>query len=183
LYEKELPQSFTDSEIDKFSDEIAFYVNSGKRVGLLDILYANGGDGKLLVTLSSKINLSKDLFAYSGWNTASNSLGTVISQLMLSFHGNAYKNSIFTAERILDDFVYQSVVRKKVEGILKAAGEDVWNLKMGKKEVEKILYDMIHKEVVLKQLFVNEMLEFFCILPWPRTFETDIRVTRFTGGM
>lgn len=182
LSQGELPECFSASEIDKFSDEIAFYVKAGKRVGLLDIVYANGGDGRLLESLGAKINLGRDLYAYSGWNTASNALGTVISQLLLSSKGDALKNSIFTVERILDDYVYQSVVRKKVEGILKAEGEDVWNLKREKNEADKILFETIHNEAILKQLFMKEMPEFICAFPWPRTFEADIRVIKLTGG-
>lgn len=182
LFEGELPKCFADSEIEAFADEIVQYVNSGRRVGLLDILYANGGDGRLLKALASRIDLSGDLSAYSGWNTASNALGTVISQLMLGSRGDLYKNSMFTAERILDDYVYQSVVRRKLENALKAGGEDVWNLKMGKNGADKILYEAIHEETVMEQLFVNEMPEFVCMLPWPRIFEADIRVTKLTGG-
>lgn len=180
LFDGKLPESFKDEELKMFADEISKYVKMGKKVGLLDIAYANGGDGKLIKILASAMDL-KDLRAYSAWNTASNALGTILAQLMLCQSGDKNKNSAFCIERFLDDLIYQSIVRKRIEHKLKTMGVDIWNLKDKKEETERMLYKHMHEEPLLKQLFKDVIPEFTCTLPWPRIFEAGIDIVNVWG--
>lgn len=175
LYEGALPAGYTDQELEEFADEIALYMKKAKRVGLLDIVYSNGGDERLLKVLASRVDI-ESLGAYSAWNTASNALGTILAQMMLCTCGDRLKNAAFNVERILDDLVYQSIVRKRMEMALKGMGCDIWNLKEKKEEAEKMLSVYMHEESVLKELFKNDVPQFTCRLPWPRIFEADIQI-------
>ncbi len=49
-----------------------------------------------------------DRFAYAGWNTDGNTLGTVIANsVLLSVYNQARENTFFNALRILEDNFYQ----------------------------------------------------------------------------
>lgn len=85
---------------------------SGKIVAVADIAYSNGGDIKFAKMISSAIGLLK-LGGYAGWNTSSNTLGTVICQsIFYYFYGNTKTHRLFTAERVYEDLSYCAYVRK-----------------------------------------------------------------------
>ena len=159
LNEGELQSSYSEKELVGFAQRIADAVYSGKKVGLLDIVYANGGDGRLLYALSKKINLL-DLSGYAAWNTASNSLGTILAQLSLYALAEPEKNVKFTAERLLDDYLYQSVVRRKLEKVLKERGLDIWNLKDGKSTADTLLAEYFRKSEELAWMFPEKRVVF-----------------------
>lgn len=92
-------------------------------MGLLDIYFAGGGEGCLL-RLAAQQGLLLRLAAYAGWNTASNSLGTILGQLLAgSSSGAGRRLDRFTKERLLDDWIYQAIVRPQWNQELRAA---VW---------------------------------------------------------
>lgn len=175
LYQGELPPGYSEEELQEFAQRIALAVNSGKKVGVLDIAYANGGDGRLLYALSKKIDLL-DLFGYSAWNTASNSLGTILAQLSLYAFTESQKNLIFTAERLLDDYLYQSVIRRKLEKVLKDSGLDFWNLKHAKNTADMLLMEYFQKSEEMLRMFPGKRVIFSCRLAWARTFECEIEI-------
>jgi hypothetical protein len=88
---------------------------AGRPVALADVLCVNGSDlilGNLLVQQPEIVQLS----AYGGWNTAGNTLGTVLAQAVL--HRLAVQNGAdpgriqahleFLFLRFLDDYFYQA---------------------------------------------------------------------------
>jgi len=91
---------------------------AGRLVGLADVAYANGADPELIAALARRGGAAH-LTAYAGWNTASNTIGTVITQLCLAAApaiGQAEQpqsSRPFLACRLLDDYGYQSRVRKQ----------------------------------------------------------------------
>jgi hypothetical protein len=180
LYEEDLPSGYTAEDLEGFARRIADVVRSGKKVGILDIAYANGGDGRLLYALSRKINLL-DLYGYAAWNTASNALGTILAQLSLYALVEPEKNIRFTAERLLDDYLYQSLVRRKLEKTLKEQGLDVWNLKNRKNTANALLTEYIQQCEELTWLFPVKRVVFSCRLAWARTFECEIDVIDIVG--
>jgi hypothetical protein len=176
-------EDYTGEELDEMVSKIEGPLDAGKTVGLLDAAYANGGHAAFMQKVRERNLLGflkfRGIFprriirAYAGWNTASNSLGTVLCQLSARLYAERRglppgRNSIFTLERYLDDCLYQSVVRPRIEARLREEGLNVLNLGGAKAQAERRIF----RE--LKALSPN--LDFSFSLPWPRTFEGDIEI-------
>jgi len=93
-----------------FVNEIAEEIKAGNRVIIADIAFANGSDNSLMKELFEK-NLLDKVSAYSGWNTASNTLGYAIGQGMMSKTMDAVGHRQLLAVRYLDDWAYQANIR------------------------------------------------------------------------
>lgn len=85
-------------------------------LALLDLAYANGGDPELIAALQAAG--LQNLQAYAGWNTASNSIGSLVAQLCAALgntgRGNDKHNRQLLAIRLLDDYLYQSQLRQQL---------------------------------------------------------------------
>lgn len=76
---------------------------SGRPLALADLAYANGGDPWLLEQLLPPLS------AYAGWNTASNSLGSVLSTSVLAWRRESQPTARRAlALRLLEDELYQA---------------------------------------------------------------------------
>lgn len=93
---------------------LAAWHADGKPVAVADLAYANGGDPVMVGALERALPL-RALAAYAGWNTASNSLGGLLAQCVLA-HGSygATANRAILCLRLLEDLVYQAIVRQAV---------------------------------------------------------------------
>lgn len=88
----------------------------GERVALADVRYPNGAD-EALVRALAEADLLGRLEAFGGWNTAGNTLGSVVAiaaaavvgRASGTFDARAARVALLT--RLLDDFAYQAVVR------------------------------------------------------------------------
>lgn len=171
------------AELDEMVSKIEGLLDAGKSLGILDAAYANGGhlafarklrERKLLgFPVLRGIFPHRIIHAYAGWNTASNSLGTVLCQLSARRRAerrglSPAGSSVFTLERYLDDCLYQSLVRPRIEARLKEEGLNVYNLGSAKEKVEREIFGE------LKALVPR--LDFRFSLPWPRVFEGDIEI-------
>ena len=156
--------------------ELNFFLNSIERakqlaqtqIGLADITFPNGSDIELMEGLSSR-SLLKSIIAYAGWNTASNSLGTVISWLVLSA-----ESPNFRFIRLMDDWGYQAICRQKVgENWGANFGEEFTNFdkeesrKKAEKQIRSCLGDFMEN-------WLEEKRSFGVSLPWERLFEVEI---------
>jgi len=93
--------------------DIGHEVKAGHRVAVADIAYGNGADNTLMAELSKRGLLFK-LEAYSGWNTASNTIGYAIGQGILASQMTAEAKNRLLAIRFLDDWGYQANVRDTI---------------------------------------------------------------------
>jgi len=159
-------------ELASFAKRIADAVTKGEKCYLLDVAYANGGDPELLKSLAKYIDISK-LYGYSAWNTASNATGTILSQIVLSAGENSEENKRFTYSRILDDVIYQAIIRKRLNQKLIERGLDPYNI-----TDVKIAETLLQAERVVVKPLVNELMpdvadDFGFSLRWLRTFEIE----------
>ena len=91
-------------------------LDAGELVALADVRYPNGADEALVRALAEAGVLGR-LEAFGGWNTAGNTLGSVVAVAAAAVVGRATGSFDHRAARIalltrlLDDFAYQAVVR------------------------------------------------------------------------
>lgn len=170
------PCDYSSDTMDQFAKRVAGLIEAGKRVYFLDVAYANGGQGDILHRIHKFVDVSK-LWGYSAWNTASNALGTILAQVVLSTDAKEEENRCFTLERFLDDFAYQGVVRQQLKAELVTKGEDILNLKE-KKVSDKILSQLMEVFMKKEPIFEGKQLELSCELPWARIFEANILIKK-----
>lgn len=111
-----------------FVAEVARNVRDGGQVAVGDIAFANGADNALMAELAKRGLLFR-LAAYSGWNTASNTLGYAIGQGLLAHRMKPAAKDRLLATRLLDDWAYQANVRWALgREVLEPAGGDWYYL-------------------------------------------------------
>lgn len=98
---------------------LAAWQAQGKPVALADVAYPNGADPLLmehLLDARCPLDLGA-LAAYGAWNTAGNTLGVVAAQASCAQRigadpARAHAQRVFLAHRFLEDWGYQTVVRR-----------------------------------------------------------------------
>jgi hypothetical protein len=107
--------------VDEFARSLALAVAEGHTCAVVDAAYVNGGDIELGEALRRHVDLAQ-LAGFGGWNTAGNTLGTVLAHSVIRHlqrvHG-ATPEAIaahvrFLFVRFVDDFLYQGIVRSRV---------------------------------------------------------------------
>ncbi len=157
-----------------FVKEVKTYLNQGRPVMVADVKYGNGADNGLVPLLFQE-GVAYRLSAYSGWNTAGNSLGFALAQGLLRPLLSQEQRETLLQQRYLDDWAYQSNAR------LTVAKEVVWpqhwpnsGLNTEQKQQTEAA---IRQEVaaVAQPLLGREALRRYHItLPWSRLFEVDV---------
>lgn len=138
-----------------------------KPVLLVDLFFPNGGSFELLNDIDYR-----NLLGYSAWNTSSNALGSALCNAMAYLaNPKSPANQAFLKERIMDDCIYQYIVRRKVSKILYEQKCSVFNLQDATPLATAEIAKMIHQ--------YDYMIDYtpyqFC-LPWRRMFEIEIKV-------
>ncbi len=186
----------------KFAEQIAAAQKHGLNTAVADVAFANGADIKFTKYLLEKSDVA-NLLGYASWNTAGNTLGTVLAHSVVRFisisHGKrelaAEKNHHkFIFERFVDDFLYQSVVRLKEKISCGLSGVSTLNMTESQREkysltIQKELsrragkifsrkYAMSH---LIKlpggggyEIEIEGPLTVDARLPWPRLFEVEL---------
>jgi hypothetical protein len=122
-------------------------LKAGRITAIADIAYANGADRSFSEAMAQNLRLSK-LSAYGAWNTAGNTLGTVITQATLRWLSLVFRHKLDNVDdsdrahlqclfsRFLDDWIYQSEVREKISSFCRTEGISPFNLDDDRKRVE-----------------------------------------------
>lgn len=153
-----------------FVYKIQDYLEEGCKVALCDAAYSNGGDLELIHYLD-ELELLPQLCSYAGWNTHCNTLGTTLSQMMLC-DDFSYNLSY----RLIEDVLYQSLVRKEVtDNKLKKLGFSLNDVYKHHQKVEEV----IKKELICQynQFKLSQTLPINLTnvkLPWKRMFEIEL---------
>ncbi|WP_226704241.1 DUF4127 family protein [Microbulbifer elongatus] len=148
-----------------------------KPLALLDLAYANGGDPELMAVLEQQAGAGiSALRAYAGWNTASNSIGSLVAQLCASLRtpasdeGKAHNQHLLVT-RLLDDYLYQSRLRQSLRATQKAR-----DLPDGDVTALNEVYFTSATEWLERQGFDAVQLH-SVYFPWQRSFEIGLRTT------
>jgi len=147
---------------------ISIAKNSKKPVLIADVACANGADNLLVKSLlGNGLNLDR-VYAYAGWNTTGNTLGSAISiglaryfaEKTQSFNFDNFKKLFLI--RLADDWAYQTVIRQKIRAITSKA-----DVELLKEELTPFVLNLAKK--------INLPLsDFELSFPWDRTFEVEI---------
>ncbi|HEX9387665.1 MAG TPA: DUF4127 family protein [Anaerolineales bacterium] len=180
---------------EEFCRAIVNAVRGGKQVALADVAFVNGSDLILGNQLVHHPEIAR-LAGYGGWNTAGNTLGSVIAQTVI--YMVALKDDIqleqrkahleFLFLRFLDDYCYQALERSlcmledlPVYGLSPTEAR----LPDGEiaRNIEKKVAERLEKQAkILEKLFqdagVLKAARLFDIyLPWQRLFEIGCTVS------
>lgn len=155
--------------------KLKFYNDKGKSIAIVDVAYANGADMFMIPQLLNTFSL-KELFGFAAWNTAGNTIGTVVAQSALfklaeerKLPVEKTKEKIFLL-RLLDDYLYQSIIRQKVRS--EVDENEVNNMEL--LAVVKKNY-LLESNKFINDLGLNFELEKI-YLPWNRTFEIGMKL-------
>ncbi|MFI9838994.1 DUF4127 family protein [Nonomuraea sp. NPDC051941] len=133
-------------------------------VALADVRHTNGGDPDLITALQAE-GLVDGLVAYGGWNTAGNTIGSVVAAAVATVVGDREHTLDRTAarrlllHRLTEDCGYQAVVR--------ATGPDA---AAARERLQPILHGFDPDWTIEDVTF-----------PWNRSFEIDFTLVRRGG--
>ena len=179
-------------------------IESDIKVALVDLSWHFDKNETLLPVLIDRGLSVNSLIAYAGWNTASNSIGTAISQAILyNTNHNDIENLKFLNQRFLEDQFYLKDVIDTVNHALKNQGSydtsyldygteyefatlvmktvmesriaDYKNSEAFKRPIKIKLNDRFH-EIRLKDFEVDMNY------PWPRTFEIRLKINEIKAS-
>lgn len=174
--------------------QIADAVKAERCVAVADLGYANGGDRAFLAALSEAVDLPR-LGAFAAWNTAGNTVGTALAHAVLralqlrspSIDPRAAEQAHqrFLLERLLDDTLYQSVVRSEMARWLALERVNIYDLGERHASVEakvaarlgdlsQTFFDRHFRGQVSRGFRLEGPLRLRARLPWPRIFEVDV---------
>lgn len=160
--------------MEQFVTLIDSRIKAGKPVAVADVAFANGSDNSLMRELSKRGLLAK-LQAYSGWNTASNTLGYAIGQGMMARGMSEEARERLLLVRYLDDWAYQANIRKD---ILREAFYDNFGNPVYLNWLEPALTADLEKRI---RTFAGQHLwiapeKIHTTFPWNRMFELKVEL-------
>ena len=107
----------------EFVRSLAHHVAAGQSCAVVDVAYVNGADIELGDALRRHVDIAQ-LCGYGAWNTAGNTLGTVLAHAVIRHLQRTQGASAdalaahlrFLFLRFVDDYLYQGLVRTQVAG-------------------------------------------------------------------
>ena len=162
-------------DLEGFCGRIAADVAAGKLAAVADCAYCNGGDAELVRLLGQRTDL-EELAAYAGWNTSSNTLGTVACQAVFAWlFGRGAQHALFTAQRLYEDVGYCGHVRRKVTALIEPMGFGYFDA--GERDGEVARLVRRHLQDYMAELLPGLAEKYTidrCQMPWRRMFEVDL---------
>ncbi|MGD9886379.1 MAG: DUF4127 family protein [Bacilli bacterium] len=155
-----------DHQYYRYLDELNHLLKTNKPVAFVDLLFPNGGSWDIL----QDVDFQK-LQVYSAWNTASNALGSALCEIAAKIINPNHHSLKFRNERLLDDCLYQYIVRRIVNEKYIKQGYNVYNLQEKSDEVLSDVEKLMHQND--NWLGISK---YQVCLPWKRTFEIEIKI-------
>lgn len=158
-----------------FVKQIQADLRANKKVAVADIAFANGSDNSLLYEMT-KQNIIPKLESYSGWNTASNTVGYTIGQAIFAQNMTMKDKDSLIAVRLLDEWAYQANIRSALlnDILIPQNHSDV--------QLNEITPQLITETEKQMDAFKKQNLSWFPIekidvsFPWNRMFEVKIKL-------
>lgn len=173
-------KQYVDRDLPGFVSKLAGLHAKGKAVAVADIAYANGGDAEIARMISESAGLL-NIAGYAGWNTSSNTLGTVICQAVFyNFFKNTPTHRRFTAERVYEDIAYCSHVRSSVTANeLTKLGYNYFDVGEQRGKVAEIVAQQLNEFVGdnFPEIYTGYKIS-DCYMPWSRMFEVGLAVEK-----
>lgn len=159
-----------------FLAQLKSLLDAGYPVGIADIAFTNGADNALMRHLEQDGLLFR-LRSYSGWNTATNSLGFALGQGLLASHMPQEAIHELLMTRYLDDWGYQSNVRTAMAIEIEKLPDPMVYLYLGEYEqaIKASASELLQQfaRAHLPQKKQPERIE--VSFPWHRMFIADIK--------
>ena len=159
----------------EFVRQVRTEMESGRSLAIADVSFANGADNSLMAELR-KASLLHRPAAYSGGNTAGNTLGYAVGQGMLALYMNEKNRKKMLAIRYLDDWAYQANIRGELyDEIVYPNGNNGQYLNKLAPKLTQAATRKIRRFATLNLWEIPEeniRVEF----PWNRMFEISIQV-------
>lgn len=158
-------------------EKIENRTTKGAVIGLADIAFTNKADTGLLAAVGVN-ELYRSVDVYAGWNTAGNSTGTVLAHTVLldalkqRFAGNKKGLAVhqeFQAVRIIEDYLYQGLIRDKFNEWAQREGIDTDDFGPRWDEANRKLHELLAP--LLAELSYTG---YTAVFPWPRSFEIRV---------
>lgn len=190
--------------IAKEAEQIKTWIMTNRQVAIVDLAVDWIDKQTLLPYLIRNDTPLHKLTAYAGWNTASNSVGTAVTQAGLVIQGRNSKDPAtaihrdiarleFISERILDDWYYQKFFRHQLNDTLIKHKIDPYHLLQARERVSTMLSRQIGNAHIqyIRRFWRNAIFllppsetdayavyqtEVQSSLPWDRTFEISVNV-------
>ena len=173
-------KQYVDRDLPGFVSKLVGLHAKGKAVAVADIAYANGGDAEIARMISESAGLL-NIAGYAGWNTSSNTLGTVICQAVFyNFFKNSPTHRRFTAERVYEDIAYCSHVRSSVTANeLPKLGYNYFDVGEQRGKVAEIVAQQLNEFVGnnFPEIYTGYKIS-DCYMPWSRMFEVGLAVEK-----
>lgn len=172
-----------DRNIGEWLERIKYYICKEKEVAIADVAYANGADAAMMPSLLNSIDIH-NLSGFAAWNTAGNTIGTVVAQCGM-VHLQKMKRTLPKEKvrelifdqivlRLLDDYIYQSIVRQRVRNSLEESA-------IKTEELLKEVTETFSKEAKPFLESLNLKCQIKTYLPWRRTFEIGLEIKKVPG--
>jgi len=185
------------TDCDSISQTLSLLQESNSTyMGLADIAYTNKGDVAL-----SDVLLTEEVFdkvhCYSGWNTASNTLGTVLAHYQVSktFAGDQQASEAalaFKLVRFSEDLAYQGTIsnelrsellnQKKMDGTTTFTDEFAYTDASARLQeqfaphAERLAILAEREQVILPGVTVQcKQTDYTIVFPWNRAFEVYVQ--------
>jgi len=182
-----------------FVEHLAGLARSGPDVAVADVAYCNGADPALVSALAAHRALPL-MAGFAAWNTAGNAIGSALAQAALrrlaraarsrqpnrADGGSTRAQVEFLFERLVDDYAYQTVVRRQAYRFARdSLGQFPLHLRRGRRQAAQ--YVRAALEPRARRLFaehfegaeldgqrIAELRDLRISLPWPRLFEVEV---------
>lgn len=174
--------NYTARNLPKYVEKMKKAQEAGKAVALADIAYSNGGDAETLDEITKQFSILS-LAGYAGWNTSSNTLGTVICQsVMYHFYGDTKTHRKFTALRMYEDVGYCAYVREQMRNNeLEQMGYTFYKVDGQRGKVARRVEEFLNEYMQEKYPEITDKYEIAdCYLPCSRMFEVSLLIQEKT---